>query len=409
MSAFRLRVAGLTLFLALVILFSLFRYLYTLAVLLWEAPFIDFAHYYTYASVVRLGHSPFDPQAVAQVDALLGIRRAGAGANYPPLFYVLMLPWTLMAFRTAAVAWLFLSQACVFGALALCLRRFELPSTLGVAATLFVAFNYQPLVENLALGQINPLLFLLVTLAWWGARAGWPWVAAVSVALCPFVKVQYALLLPALWWMGQRRILGRALLLIAAGLVFGLVALGPAHHAEYLRYLVASADSLRAWTANLSPGGTFHRLLSPHGDARLLADGLTVAADALLVVLFARAIPRGAPPALPAFDWAWGLAVTAIPLLSPLTEEHHLVVLLFPLTLVLMAKGETRFPSTENVLLLASILLLGSRYSVERFPFFHQGVPALFATGKLLGTICLAWLLTRLARHAALPERFRIE
>jgi hypothetical protein len=408
MSASRLHLAGPTLFLALVILFSLFRYLYTLAVLLWEAPFIDFAHYYTYATVVRLGRNPFDLETVAQVDALLAIRRAGAGANYPPLFYALMLPWTLMAFRPAAVMWFFLSQVCVFGALALCLRRFELPSPIGVAATLFVAFSYQPLVENLALGQINPMLLLLVTLAWWGARAGRPWVAAVSVALCPFVKVQYALLLPALWWMGQRRVLGRALLLVVAGLVFGLVALGPAHHAEYLRYLAASADAVRAWTANLSLGATLHRLLSPHGDARLLADGLTVAADALLVVLFARAIPRGAPPASLAFDWAWGLAVTAIPLLSPLTEEHHLVVLLFPLTLVLMANGETRFPSTESVLLLVSILLLGSRYSVERFPFFQQGVPALFATGKLLGTACLAWLLTRLARRAAPAESVRI-
>jgi hypothetical protein len=409
MSASKLHLAGPTLFLALVVLFSLFRYLYTLAGLLWEAPFIDFAHYYTYATMVRLGRNPFDLEAVAQVDALLAIRRAGAGANYPPLFYALMLPWTVMGFRPAAVAWFFLSQACVFGALALCFRRFELPSPIGIAATLFVAFSYQPLVENLALGQINPMLLLLVTLAWWGARAGRPWVAAVSVALCPFVKVQYALLLPALWWTGQRRILGRALLLIAAGLVFGLVALGPAHHAEYLRCLAASADSLRTWTANLSPGATLHRLLSPHGEARLVADGLTVVADTLLVVLFARAIPRGAPPASPAFDWAWGLAVTAIPLLSPLTEEHHLVVLLFPLTLVLMAKGETSFPSTEGVLLLVSILLLGSRYSLERFPFFHQGVPSLFATGKLLGTGCLAWLLTRFAQHAAPSESVRIE
>jgi hypothetical protein len=47
-------------------------------VLLWEAPFIDFAHYYTYASIVRLGQNPFDPQAVTQLDALLAIRRAGA-------------------------------------------------------------------------------------------------------------------------------------------------------------------------------------------------------------------------------------------------------------------------------------------------------------------------------------------
>jgi hypothetical protein len=381
--------------------FSLFRYLHTLAVVLWDAPFIDFAHYYTYATVVRLGQNPFDPEAVAQVDALLAIRRAGAAANYPPLFYVLMQPWTLMAFRPAAVAWLMTSQACLFGALAVCLRRFRPPSPVGVAAALFVAFNYQPLVESLALGQANALLLLLVTLAWWGARTGRPWVAAASVAVCPFVKVQYALLLPALWWMKQRRALGAALLFFAIGLAVSLAVLGPVHHTEYFRYLLHPPDYLRTWTANLSPGAVLHRLLSPHGDARLVADGLTLAVDAILIVIVARAIPRGISPASPAFDWAWALVVTAIPLLSPLTEEHHLAVLLFPLALLLLARWDMALLSAESGLLLASVLLLGSRYSLERFPVFHAGLPSLLAGGKLVGTLCLAWILRRMLREPA--------
>ena len=395
------RLAGLSLCLALVVLFGLFRYLHTLAVLLWEAPFIDFAHYYTYATVIRLGQDAFDPQAVARVDALLAIRRAGAAANYPPLFYVLMQPWTLLAFRPAAVVWLVTSQACVLGALALCLRRFVPPSPVGVAAALFVAFNYQPLVESLALGQVNALLLLLVTIAWWGVRAGHPWVAAVSVALCPFVKVQYALLLPALWWMRQRRILGRALLLVAIGVALSVALLGPAHHVGYVRYLLAPPDYLRTWTANLSPGATLHRLLSPHGEARLVADGLTLVVDALLVIVFARAIPRRVSPASPTFDWAWALVVTAVPLLSPLTEEHHLAVLLLPLALILLARWDMALLSVESGLLLASVLLLGSRYSLERFSVFHEGIPSLLAGGKLVGAFCLAWLLTRVLREPA--------
>lgn len=394
------RLAGLSLCLALVVLFSLFRYLYMLAVLLWEAPFIDFAHYYTYATVVRLGHNPFDSQAVARVDGLLAIRRAGAAANYPPLFYALMQPWTLLAFRPAAVVWLLVSQVCLFGALALWLRRFAPPSPVGVAVTLFVVFNHQPLVESLALGQVNAVLLLLVTLAWWGARTGRTWVAAASVALCPILKVQYALLLPALWWFRQRRILGNALLLIAIGLMLGLAVLGPAHHGAYIRYLLAPPEYLRTWTANLSPWATFHRLLGPHGDP-LLADGLTLAVDALFIIVFARAIPRGVSAASPAFDWAWVLVVTAVPLLSPLTEEHHLVVLLFPLALILLARWDMPLWSVDGGLVLASAILLASRYSLERFPVFHDGIPSLLAGGKLLGTICLAWLLTRLLRRCA--------
>jgi hypothetical protein len=348
--------------------------------------------------VIRLGQDAFDPRPWPGGCPPRHPAR-GAAANYPPLFYVLMQPWTLMAFRPAAVAWFAASQACVCGAVALCLRRFVPPSPVGVAVTLFVAFNYQPLVESLALGQVNALLLLLVTLAWWGARAGHPWVAAASVALCPFLKVQYAFL--ALWWMKQGRILGRALLLVAIGLMVGLAVLGPAHHVEYIRYLLAPPDYLRTWTANLSPGATLQRLLSPHGEARLLADGLTLAVDALLVVLFARATPRGMSPASSTFDWAWAVVVTANPVLSPLTEEHHLAVLLFPLAMILLARWDMALLSVESGLLLASVLLLGSRYSLERFPVFHEGIPSLLAGGKLAGALCLAWLLTRVLREPA--------
>ena len=398
MNALAGRFPGLTCFVALVVLFGFFRYVHALAVLLWEAPFIDFAHYYTYATVVRLGQNPFDPEAVAAVDALLAIRRAGSAANYPPFFYLLMQPWTLLDFRVAALTWFGLAQACVAGAIALCLRRVEPLPFVGVAATVFVVCNYQPLIENLALGQTNPLLLFLVTLAWWAARAERAWLAAACVALCPLVKPQYALLLPALWWMGQRRVLGRALLLLAAGLALSLAALGVPHHVEYLGYLAAPPDYLRTWTANLSPSATLHRLLSPRDGGRFLAMALTVVVDAVFVVVFARAIPRGLSSASPTFDRAWALAIVAIPLLSPLTEEHHLVLLLFPLALLLSTRGETSLLSMENVLLIGSALLLGSRFSLERFPVFHQGVPSLLATGKLIGALCLAWLLTRVLR-----------
>jgi hypothetical protein len=237
------------------------------------------------------------------------------------------------------------------------------------------------------------------------------WVAAASVALCPFLKLQYALLLPALWWMGQRRIFGRALLFAGTGVVLSLIVLGPAHHTEYVHYLVSPPEYLWTWTANISLGATLHRALSPHGEARLLAGSLTLIVDVLLVLLFARAIPRGTSPASPAFDWAWGLVVTAVPLLSPLTEEHHLVVLLFPLALLLLDSGEREFVLLENALLLGSVLLLGSRYSLERFPAFNGGILSLLATGKILGVVCLACLLAHAAATsvAYTGERFNTE
>lgn len=70
----------------LVIVLSLLRYLHDLVKLVVESPFIDFAHYYTYSTIVRLRGNPFDAETIARVDAMLRIRRAGAAATYPPFF-----------------------------------------------------------------------------------------------------------------------------------------------------------------------------------------------------------------------------------------------------------------------------------------------------------------------------------
>ena len=74
-------------------------------------------------------------------------------------------------------------------------------------------------------------------------------------------------------------------------------------------------------------------------------------------------------------------------------EEHHLVVLLLPLTILLLGAPDKLIRQKEWIILLVSVLLLGSRYSLEQFPTFHHGAFSLLATGKLLGVFGLAWVL----------------
>lgn len=391
---------ALRVLLALVILLGLVRYLHLLAKLLLEAPFIDFAHYYAYTLLVRMGLDPFDPQAVARVDELLHIRRAGSAANYPPLFYLLMQPWVLLPFRPAALTWFLAGQASLAGALWIWLRRFRDASLIRAAAVLFMVLNFQPMIESVALGQANLLLLFLVTLAWWGLRAGHPWVVAGAVAAAPFAKPQYGLLLALLFWIGQWRAAWRALLLAGLGLGAGVAILGLAHHRHYLAYLLSPPEYLYGWTANLSLLGTLRRLLGASGGGAALAKGLTLAGDLGMVVLFARAIRRPVLPDSAQADWAWALGVTAVPLLSPLMEEHHLVVLLLPLAMLLLAEPPAPMRTADTVLLVGSILLLASRYSLEQFPAFHQGPLSLLATGKLLGVAGLAWALLRRLRYS---------
>lgn len=380
----------------LIVGFSLVHYLHDVVKIALESPFIDFAHYYTYAYLVGQGLNPFDPQAVAMADDVLKIRRAGAAANYPPLFYLLMQPWTWMPFSFSSQVWLLAGQVGLLGAVALCLSRWTIPDPVQLTAALFVVLNFQPLFESAALGQANAVLFLLVTLAWWGLRSGREWLAAALVGIAPHIKPQYGLLILLLWVTGFRAACVRAVLVAAVGAAIGILVLGVAHALDYLRYLAAMPEYLASWTANLSPRGTLHRLLQPLEQGRVIADGATLAVSAAVLAVVVRAIPRTIAPGSRTVDWAWGAGLCAMVLVSPLTEEHHLVVLLFPLLRLLCVDAPLR--KGDLPLLLGAVILVGSRYSFERFPMLHEGPLSLLTTGKLLGVAALLWLLVRRLR-----------
>jgi N-acetylglucosaminyl-diphospho-decaprenol L-rhamnosyltransferase len=361
-----------------------------------DAPFIDFAHYYTYATLVAEGANPFDPAAVARVDATLGLRRAGAAANYPPLFYVLMQPWVRLSFGAAALAWLVAAQLALGTSLVLALRRVPAAHPAAVAAAALVAFNYQPLAESLALGQSNAVLLLLLTLTWWAVRTAHPWMAALAAGAAVHVKPQFGLMIVLLWWVGQRAVAARAAAVVASGGVAGVAWLGWQHHADYLRYVTSMPRYLHAWGDNISPHGILHRVLDGSLGSRAV-EGLALALTVVVVVTVARALPRAVEPASPVFDWAWGLGLTAILLVSPLTEEHHLVILLLPLALLLLrAEG---LSGSAGAVLVVSVVLLAARYSLARAPSLYAGPAAVLLTGKIVGVAGLAYVLARRLRE----------
>ncbi len=382
-----------------VVLFGLLHYAHDIVAFALQAPFIDFAHYYTYATMVSQGLDPFDPQALAHVDQQLHIRRAGAAANYPPLFYLFMQPWAYLPFRQSSLLWLMVNQLCLVGALALVLRQCAPPSPVKAVAVLFLVLMYQPLRENVALGQVNIIVLFLVTLAWACMRAERTWAAAAATATALFIKLQFGLLIPLLWWMGQGRLAVRAMGLAVLGLGVSLLVLGPAHHLHYAQYIMSIPDYILTWTVNVSPRATLHRLVGPYAGSQVFADFLWLALSIGVLCLFAMAIPRKIPPHAQALDWAWGLGLVAVFLLSPLTSEHHLVLLLLPLTLLILRLPDSSRTGWDMGLLLGSIVALASRYSLDQFPVFHQGWLSLLLAGKLLGVILLACLLVRRIRE----------
>ncbi len=229
--------------------------------------------------------------------------------------------------------------------------------------------------------------------------------SALALGLAVQIKLQYAFLFVALWWMGRWRTCLGACAASAGGVLAGWVVLGADHYRAYLSYVFSLPSYLASWTANLSLRGIMHRLVLGFGGEAWMADGCWLLAVGILLIGVAWCVPRSKAAAPSVLGWVWGLGLVAMVFISPLTEEHHLVMLLFPLAVLLLNEPYGRWEPLDWWLLVVSVLLVGSLYSLEQFPIFHRGALSLMMGGKLVGAWCLGWLLQRRIRDDGCVDR----
>lgn len=123
-------------------------YLYRTGAQVW--PFLfrsegDFGSYHAAAMAIARGESPYLPKYI-----------------YPPVFAVILTPLAALPLATARVIWYLVSQACLLGSAGLVVRRLGGgPAALGSVTLVWCLAG--TVAENLGLGQVNPLLLLLLT------------------------------------------------------------------------------------------------------------------------------------------------------------------------------------------------------------------------------------------------------
>ncbi|MEE9255833.1 MAG: glycosyltransferase family 87 protein, partial [bacterium] len=147
---------GENLFFASIILLSLFRLLHQVLKFLKESPFIDAAGNYLYWTMARSGLDLFDPKAIEAARAAFPHRAAGGMAVNVPSFYVLFQPLSLVPYSVFPALWMAGSLGFMFLGTLIFLReerdRLSWPSFTFIV---LIAAMYQPLYEDLGLGQMN--------------------------------------------------------------------------------------------------------------------------------------------------------------------------------------------------------------------------------------------------------------
>ncbi len=245
---------------------------------------------------------------------------------YPPFGALLTVPFAVISFEVAAVAWLLL---CV-GALAAILYRLNLTGwRLSLTVTLCVLF-VEPVAETLGFGQLGILLVAAAVLdSMPGPRVlrrriapeGWLTGLATAVKLTPAVVAAYN------FFAGRRKpgLVAFASFVVATGLGFLLL---PAASVHYWGGLLAGDTGLNTgivYATNQSVLGVWSRLLGESSRGGLIASALVV----VLGVTAAVVVHRAGEVRL-----AICLAGVTSLLASPISWSHHYVWIV-PLGVVL--------------------------------------------------------------------------
>jgi hypothetical protein len=411
-----LRETHLRFLLILVSAFLVLTYAHGLSkMLLVDRNFADFAHYYSFSRELNGGADiyRFSEADLARVRQAQDIPVHVAGKpEYSPLFFLVMTPFTLLPFDAANIAWMALNQAALLGCVWL---AFQLAKGTGssrlaaLAAVTVTVFASQPLLENMGIGQVNvPILLALLYAALYGDRSrGHAAAAGVLLGFILLMKPQFGLFLLLFLMTGRYRAALSTVLSYALFRLLGVLFYGPqielSYWANTIQNLAAGAGTVPvSYLFNLSLRGLFFRALPAGGFLPAALYG--TAALAIFAVTF-RSLSRADGTRLPE---QYACMTCCMLLISPLTEEHHLVLAVLPF---LVALFHLQLDTTGLLILLASFMLIQLRYSFTSMSLFDTGALSLFHGGKTAGVLILWFLFIRQFTAAArlLPDTRRRE
>jgi alpha-1,2-mannosyltransferase len=238
---------------------------------------------------------------------------------YPPTFAPLLVPFGFVAEALAVGIWIALSIAAFLVGVAI------LPVTRDVRwwIVLLAGLSF-PFVYGVKLGQVGPILLLLMAI-------GWRWLdspvhVGVSGALGAAIKLQPGLIL--VWALLTRRFravaIGAAVLAALAVLATLLAGLGA--WTDFLSLVRTVSDPITT-PHNFTPGAVAYQL----GLSSELAAALQVVSTVLVAVLLIASIRWATDEA------SYLTTVVATQLVSPILWDHYATLLLLPVAYLLAA------------------------------------------------------------------------
>ena len=350
-----------------------------------DSPFTDFGAMYDAGRAIAHGQSPYDLSMIRG-------RPFAAIYKFPPMFAIVLAPFTWLEFHQLVLIWLAISLAFYLTSFLL-LARVSC-SSLRSVPTYLLAISFlvfQPALDTLYGGQLEFLILLLLTISYVAFQSdnGKVAMGGVSIALAALLKIYPTLLLTDLVvrrvWRG---VAASVLAVIAVTLFCGLAAgwnLQSQFYFDVLPRLSAGTASLE----NQSFFGFFARFFVDGATtdpwtptalpiAALLSDLAAVVSTAVSVVALFRS--RQA-------EFSFAILVPLMLLAAPTAWIHYETILLLPMAILLPAFLRRR-QWQALVILIGAFMLLA--YGNEENISGSSSV--LLQSYKFFGVL-LVWLL----------------
>ncbi len=366
--------------------------------ILFDRNLSDFAHYYFFSDLLSGGVDiyslPADELAQLKSDSALPVYIAGK-PEYSPAFFIAFIPLSRLPFWIAFCIWMCANILAILACIVLLARylcRSGVYKILSYALASVLCLASQPLFECLGIGQINIFILLLFLIIHSVIdKDSNEFAVGACLALILLTKPQFGTLFILFLVLRRFRYCGYTILVFFVFHIMAAVLYGSAQELSYWRNLMLNAavdTQTISNTFNLSLKAVFFRTL--HGSALeiMAMPAYFIASIALFITKYIRA--AGSRYGDSSVGFSLCLCLTL--LVSPLTEEHHLLILALPFAVTIVRHDQKRFASA---LIIVAFLLVNVRYSVAQFPLFHMGPLAVFAFGKTLGILLLWFTLLR--------------
>jgi Glycosyltransferase family 87 len=269
---------------------------------------------------------------------------------HPPTSVLLALPFALFDYNDAVLLWNLVSLALMAASLCLIKTALRIPFPAEqILPTMALLSLCGPLLLQVLLGQLNLVLLFLLTLVWASDRMNRPILAGILLGSATAIKLFPGFLFLFFLLRGNwKAVLGGGITLVALTAVTAAL-LGTDAYRDYICEVLPRVARFRGNWNNASVVGFWSKLFDPvtvkehvvplWRSATVASAGILVSCTAIVAIL-GRTVRRAG--AQHDADLAFGLAIVAMLLISPLTWEHSFLLLPIPLATIWVDISKSR-------------------------------------------------------------------